>query len=51
MNTQTINTQLSTVKETISVVCQQTRSKLISAADVWFIQRQKRARVQRRYAL
>jgi len=51
MNTQIINNQLISAKETISTVCQQTRSKLISAADVWFIQRQKRARIQRRYAL
>ena len=28
-----------------------TRTKTISAADVWNIQRQKRSRVQRRFAL
>ena len=39
------------VKETLSAVFTQTRSKIISAADVWNIQRQKRSRVQRRFAL
>jgi len=48
MNTQITNTRI--VKE-ISTVINQTRSKIISAADVWNIQRQKRARVQRRFAL
>ena len=48
MNTQITNTQI--VKE-ITAVINQTRSKIISAADVWNIQRQKRARVQRRFAL
>ncbi len=50
-----MNTQLSTtakeVKETLSAVFTQARSKVISAADVWNIQRQKRSRVQRRFAL
>jgi len=48
MNTQITNTRI--VKE-ITAVINQTRSKIISAADVWNIQRQKRARVQRRFAL
>ena len=48
MNTQTVSTQI--VKE-IAAVINQTRSKIISAADVWNIQRQKRTRVQRRFAL
>ena len=48
MNTQITNTRI--VKE-ISTVINQTRSKIISAADVWNIQRQKRVRVQRRFAL
>jgi len=39
------------VRETLSAVYTHTRSKIISAADVWNIQRQKRARVQRRFAL
>jgi len=52
-----MKTQLSTsqftneVKDALSVVYTHTRSKIISAADVWNIQRQKRARVQRRFAL
>ena len=51
MKTQTSNTQiLAEVKETLSAVFTQTRSKIISAADVWNIQRQKRARVQRRFS-
>jgi len=46
------NTQFSKeVKETLSAVFTHTRSKIISAADVWNIQRQKRSRVQRRFAL
>ena len=52
-----MNTQLSNssrfsqeVKETLSTVFTQARSKAISAADVWNIQRQKRSRVQRRFA-
>jgi len=52
MNTQIINTSFTKeMRTTISVVYNQTRSKIISAADVWNIQRQKRARVQRRFAL
>jgi len=52
-----MKTQLSTsqftneVKDAISTVYTHTRSKIISAADVWNIQRQKRVRVQRRFAL
>ncbi len=48
MNTQIINTK---VASTITAVFNHTRSKIISAADVWNIQRQKRVRVQRRLAL
>jgi|GEM_PF-933986 len=48
MNTQITNTRI--VKE-IATVINQTRSTVISAADVWNIQRQKRVRVQRRFAL
>ena len=48
MNTQIIKTRIG--KE-IATVINQTRSKIISAADVWNIQRQKRVRVQRRFAL
>ena len=52
MNTQS-NTSSFTqeVRETLSAVFTQARSKAISAADVWNIQRQKRSRVQRRFAL
>jgi hypothetical protein len=52
-----MNTQLSTtavskeVKEVVSSIFTHTRSKIISAADVWNIQRNKRTRVQRRFAL
>lgn len=52
-----MKTQLSTtsiteeIRETLSARFADTRSKIISAADVWNIQRNKRARVQRRYAL
>jgi len=52
-----MKTQLSTgqftneVKEVLSAVYTHTRSKIISTADVWNIQRHKRARVQRRFAL
>ena len=51
MNTQLSNTSSFTqeVKETQSTT--QCRNKAISAADVWNIQRQKRSRVQRRFAL
>ena len=49
MNTQLINTK--EVAANITAVFTHTRSKIISAADVWNIQRQKRARVQRRFAL
>jgi len=52
MKTQLLNTQISKeIKETLSAVFTHTRSKMISAADVWNIQRQKRNRVQRRFAL
>ena len=52
MKTQLLNTQISKeIAETLSAVFTHTRSKMISAADVWNIQRQKRARVQRRFAL
>jgi len=37
--------------ETISVAITHTRSKIISAADVWNIQRHKRSRIQRRFSL
>lgn len=49
MNTQIINTK--EIVSSISAVINQTRSKIISAADVWNIQRQKRVRIQRRIAL
>ncbi|MEO5685253.1 MAG: hypothetical protein ABIQ88_21585 [Chitinophagaceae bacterium] len=39
------------VKTTLAAVFSTTRSRIISAADVWNIQRTKRARVQRRFAL
>jgi hypothetical protein len=43
-----LNTRFSKeVKETLSAVFTHTRSKIISAADVWNIQRNKRSRVQR----
>jgi Holliday junction resolvase-like predicted endonuclease len=52
MNTQSLNTDFSKeLKETLSAVFAHTRSKIISTADVWNIQRRKRARVQRRFAL
>ncbi|MEO6315680.1 MAG: hypothetical protein ABIU63_04120 [Chitinophagaceae bacterium] len=52
MKTQTNNTQISKeVKEAFSSVFTHTRSKIISAADVWNIQRQKRTMLQRRFAL
>lgn len=35
--------------ETLQVVFMPTRSKVISAADVWNIQRNKRVRAQRRF--
>jgi hypothetical protein len=52
-----MNTQLSTtvftkdVKEIMLATFTNTPGKVISAADVWNIQRNKRARVQRRFAL
>jgi hypothetical protein len=52
-----MNTQLSTnvftkdVKEIMLAVFTNTRSKVISVADVWNIQRNKRARVQRRFSV
>ncbi len=52
MKTQIINTKLvKEVSDTVTAVFNHTRSKIISAADVWNIQRQKRVRVQRRFAL
>ena len=52
MNTQLSSTSVSTdVKEVLQAAFTQARSKVISAADVWNIQRHKRARVQRRFAL
>jgi len=39
------------VKEILAMDANLPRSKKITAADVWNIQRQKRARVQRRFAL
>jgi len=52
MKTQLSNTSLSVeVKETMSALCTPARSKIISVADVWNIQRSKRSRVQRRFAL
>ncbi|MEO5685255.1 MAG: hypothetical protein ABIQ88_21595 [Chitinophagaceae bacterium] len=39
------------VKSTLATIFSTTRSKVISVADVWNIQRTKRARVQRRYSL
>jgi len=50
MNNSALNT-LDAVKATVSNACQQSRSKLLSVADLWFIQGQKRARIQRRYIL
>jgi len=50
MNNSAFNT-LVAVKATVSNACQHSRSKLLSVADLWFIQGQKRPRVQRRYAL
>jgi hypothetical protein len=50
-----MNTQLSTTRFTKEVSAAVTSfvqpTKLISAADVWNIQRNKRNRVQRRFAL
>jgi len=52
-----MKTQLSTtgvskeIKETISAVMIHTRSKIISVADVWNIQRHKRSFVQRRFSI
>ena len=52
MSTQSLNPRFAQqVKDSIAVVCNQTRSKIISAADVWNIQRQTRGRVYRRIAL
>ncbi|HMC86840.1 MAG TPA: hypothetical protein VKI61_15030 [Chitinophagaceae bacterium] len=39
------------VKETLAMDAETSLSKKITAADVWNIQRNKRARVQRRFAL
>jgi len=38
-------------RETLPAVAAQTRSKIISAADVWNIQRHKRSFVQRRFSI
>jgi len=52
-----MKTQLSTtgvskeIKETISAAMIHTRSKIISVADVWNIQRHKRSFVQRRFSI
>jgi hypothetical protein len=52
MKTQLSNNQFSReVKEAISAMATHTRSKIISAADVWNIQRRKRNFVQRRFSL
>jgi len=52
MKTQLLSTSSSKeVKETISAVIAHTRSKIISAADVWNIQRHKRSFVQRRFSI
>ena len=51
MNTLNINTRQNSNSNASNQNAQATRSKLMSAAEVWFIQRQKRARVQRRYIL
>lgn len=52
MKQSVINTQLSKdVKETVSALVNTMRSKVISTADVWNIQRRKRSFVQRRFAL
>jgi len=50
MNTLSINTRLE-ITSNMEPVMQPRQSKSISAAEVWFIQRQKRARVQRRFIL
>lgn len=39
------------VKETVVTLIATTRSKIISTADVWNIQRRKRSFIQRRFAL
>jgi hypothetical protein len=50
MNTQLSNSSFTQeVKDIVAGFI--TRTKTISAADVWNIQRQKRSRVQRRFAL
>jgi hypothetical protein len=52
MKTQLSNSQFSKeTKEIISAIVIHTRSKIISAADIWNIQRQKRCFVQRRFSL
>jgi len=51
MNTQIKNTVTKDSKEILSVIFATTRSKVISAVDVWNIQRNKRAIVQRRFSL
>ena len=48
----TSNTRITQeVKEAVSAVVAHTRSKIISAADVWNIQRRKRGFVQRRFSI
>jgi len=42
---------LKEVTETLSAMIDHTPGKMISAADVWNIQRNKRSRVQRRFVL
>jgi hypothetical protein len=42
---------LAEARDTITAVIVHTRSKIISAADVWNIQRNKRTVVQRRFCL
>ena len=39
------------VKETLALGLIEKKSKILSAADVWNIQRNKRTRVQRRFSL
>jgi hypothetical protein len=50
MNTQLSTTRFSAVQDN-SNAGTTTRSKVMSAADVWNIQRNKKNRVQRRFAL
>lgn len=61
MNTQSTNlfSQISTtdnqltaqVQETMAMDASHVNTRILSSADVWNIQRNKRARVQRRFAL